>query len=675
MTWRSSPLFFVSALSPLIPFIMMALSDRPRRRKSGDYMTPDAYASIVENMTDAVIVLDEKQRVIGINPSACRLFAASQEDYGEPIHKILGTWPELAEQVLTLINTPGIQAVRCPLGRSWMDVRISDIQNHQGRNTGRFIIIRDITESKRTEEERLASLERIQRQQQSLFQLSVSSAAARGDFLAAVKEITETAARALGVERVSLWLGNAKEGAIRCLDLFENSRNLHSEGAVLLADHFPRYFEAISRDRVIDVQDAPSDPRTREFNDEYLRPLNIGALLDAPIRVSGVMIGIICCEHIGGARPWLDDEIRFAGEIAVTLSQAYTNLEKRRTDDAHRESEDRFRMLVEGAPEAIFVEVEGAFSYLNAAAVTMFGAGSPERLLGHPIIDRFHPDYRDQVRERIRLLNEEKKNVPRAEEVYLRLDGTAVDAEISAVPIKYRELDGALVFVRDITERKKAEKILRASLREKEVLLREVQHRVRNNMQIISSLLNHQAGAISDPGLREVFRASQNRIKSIALIHEKLYRAGDLSRIDFADYIQSLVIHLFHVRRIDPMSLRYTLDLERIDLDVNVSIPLGLIVNELVLNSLQHAFPAGRKGEVFVRWTKSVEGIYSLQVRDDGIGFPGGLDLRSVKTLGLQIVQMLVEQINGDVIIETPPGTSITISFDEFRDRPGPGST
>jgi PAS domain S-box-containing protein len=626
-------------------------------------IVPVAYGSIVDNMTDAVVVLDEKSRLIGINPAARRLLASSREDYGQFLEKILRPWPEFAERIFPLLQSVGYRSAQGPMDSRWMDIRIFDIPDSRGRMMGRFLIFRDVTESRTAEEERTQTLDRIRLQQQSIVRLSLFQTSARGDFAAAASEITETAARTLGLERVSIWLGSAKEGRIRCADLFENSRNSHSEGHLLLADHFPRYFEALARDRAIDAQDAQLDPRTREFAESYLRPLGIGALLDAPIRMSGVMIGIVCCEHVGPARRWMDDEIRFAGEIADAAAHAYATMEKKLTDEAHLESETRFRMLVEGAPDAIFVQAAGGFAYLNAAAVKLFGADSPERLLGRPVVDRFHPDYRDRILERIRMLNEEKKAVPRMEEVYLRLDGSAVDVEVSAVPILYRELDGALVYIRDITERKKSDDALRASLREKEVLLREVQHRVRNNMQIISSLLNHQASALADPAMREAFRASQNRIKSIALIHEKLYRSGDLSRIDFADYIQSLVVHLFHVYRIDLTQVQYVLDLEPINLDVNVSIPLGLIVNELVLNAIRHGFPKKRTGEVIVRLAKNDDDGHTLQIRDNGVGIPGGVDLEKVETLGLQIVRMLVDQIDGTVLIETPPGTSVTVRF------------
>ena len=626
-------------------------------------IVPVAYGSIVDNMTDAVVVLDEKSRLIGINPAARRLFASSREDYGQPLEKILKPWPEFAERISPFLPSIGFRSTQGPMDSRWMDIRIFDIPDNRGRMTGRFLIFRDVTESRTAEEERAQTLERIRRQQQSILRLSVSPASSGGDFAAAASEITETAARALGLERVSIWLGSAKEGRIRCADLFENSRKAHSKGQLLLADHFPRYFEALARDRAIDAQDAQVDPRTREFAESYLCPLGIGALLDAPIRISGTMVGIVCCEHVGPARRWMDDEIRFAGEIADAAAHAYANMEKKLTDDAHRESEDRFRMLVEGAPDAIFVQAAGGFAYLNAAAVKLFGADAPEQLLGRPVMDHFHPDYRDRILERIRMLNEEKKAVPRMEEVYLRLDGTGVDVDVSAVPIRYRELDGALVYVRDITERKKSDDALRASLREKDVLLREVQHRVRNNMQIISSLLNHQASALADPAMREAFRASQSRIKSIALIHEKLYRSSDLSRIDFADYIQSLVAHLFHVHQIELTRVQYVLDLEPINLDVNVSIPLGLIVNELVLNAIRHGFPNQRAGEVIVRLTKTDDDSHTLQIHDNGVGIPGGVDLEKVETLGLQIVRMLADQIDGTVLIETPPGTSVTVRF------------
>ena len=626
-------------------------------------ITPVAVDSIFDYMTDAVIVFDEKNRVIETNPAAERLFSVTKKNAGEVFEKILEPWPEYRDRVASLLSMTGARVLKGARGSDWLETRLFNIYDRFGGIKAWYLIARDITETHKVEEERAASSERTNSQRKLLLELSFSRAAAEGNFPVAIREITGALARNLDVERTSIWLGSAKEGLIRCVDLYEKSRDHHAPGPVLMADRFPRYFEALSRDRVIDASDAAADPRTREFNDVYLKPLGIGSMLDAPVRVSGAVIGVVCGEHVGPPRRWREDEIRFIAEIADAISHAYTNWEKRTIEDARCESEERFRKLVEGAPDAIFVQAEGVFAYLNAAALRLFGAQSPDQLLGRPLHDRVRSQDRAKLQERIKLINEKKRSVPRLEEIFLQLDGTPVETETSAVPIRYRELDGALVFIRDITERKQAEAGLQAAYQEKVVLLREIQSRVRNNMQIVMSLLNHQAASFSDPVLREAFRASRNRIKSIALVHEKLYRSEDLSRIDFADYIQSLVVHLFQVYQIQPDRIRRAFDLSPSVFNVNVSIPLGIILNELVINTLRHAFPDDRPGEIFIRLAKNEGNTYTLQVRDDGVGIAGPVDLAKAESIGFQLIGTLAEQIRGEVKIETMPGVSFTITF------------
>jgi len=626
-------------------------------------ITPVAYGSIFDFMTDAVIVFDEKNRVVEANPAAERLFSVTKESVGTTFEKILEPWPEYRDRVTALLHMTGARILKSARGKDWLETRFFNIYDKFGAVKAWFLLARDITASHKAEEERAASQERIFFQRKMLLELSFSKAAGEGDFPKAIKEITEVLSRNLGVERASVWLGNAKEGLIRCSDLYEKSRNHHAQGPVLMADRYPRYFEALAQDRVIDASDALADPRTREFKDSYLKPLGIMSMLDAPVRVSGIMVGVICCEHVGTPRHWLDDEVRFVGEAADAVSHAFTNWEKRMIEDARRESEERFRKLVEGAPDAIFVQAEGVFAYVNAAALRLFGAQTPDQLLGRPLPDRVRPQDRARLQEQIMLLNEKKRSVPRMEEIFLQLDGTPIETETSAVPIRYRELDGALVFIRDITERKRAEEELKASYEEKVVLLREVQSRVRNNMQIITSLLNHQAFSYTDPKMREAFKTSRDRIKAIALVHEKLYRSEDLSRIDFADYVQSLVVHLFQVFQIQPEHIRYSCDLAPSIFNVNISIPLGIIVNELVVNALRYAFPGSRNGEIFIRLAKNEGGTHTLQVRDDGVGMPGPVDLGKVESVGFQLIAMLAEQIRAEVKMETKPGVSFTITF------------
>jgi len=231
------------------------------------------------------------------------------------------------------------------------------------------------------------------------------------------------------------------------------------------------------------------------------------------------------------------------------------------------------------------------------------------------------------------------------------------------------EMNGVIEYVRDITERKKAEDRLQNSLEEKEVLLREIHHRVKNNMQVISSLLNLQSRQIKDPFVLEMFKESQRRIRSMALIHERLYQSSDLSRIEFSQYLRNLAIHLFHSYQVDGSRVELKIDAQEVHLNINTAIPCGLIVNELISNALKHGFPEGRKGQLGIELRRVAGDRYVLRVRDDGVGFPADLDFRKTETLGMQIVNTLVSQIDGSIDLSREKGTEFTIEFQEVKSK------
>jgi two-component sensor histidine kinase/DNA-binding NarL/FixJ family response regulator len=213
----------------------------------------------------------------------------------------------------------------------------------------------------------------------------------------------------------------------------------------------------------------------------------------------------------------------------------------------------------------------------------------------------------------------------------------------------------------EIAERERAEEQVRASLREKEILLKEIHHRVKNNLQIISTLLDLQSDHILDEQSLRFFRDSQDRIKSMALIHEKLYQTRDFISINFGEYIANLVKYLFSSYVTDPGRIALVLDVAPATLEIDQAIPFGLIVNELVSNSLKYAFPGERRGAITVSLrTKGDDGI-ELQVKDNGVGLPPGLDIENTDSLGLQLVFMLVRQIGGEIERGYEGGTSFTI--------------
>jgi two-component sensor histidine kinase len=219
-------------------------------------------------------------------------------------------------------------------------------------------------------------------------------------------------------------------------------------------------------------------------------------------------------------------------------------------------------------------------------------------------------------------------------------------------------------------ERKKAEEQIKASLREKEVLLREIQHRVKNNMQVMSSLINLQARNITNQEAIEVLKESQSRIRSMAFVHEKLYQSKDLAKINIYDYLSSLAVHLFHSYKIDPHLIHLNLNVDNVFLDINSATPCGLIVNELISNSLKHAFPEERKGEINIEFHPREDQKLELIVKDDGVGFPEGMDFRQTETLGMQLVNMLVQQLEGTIELLKDKGTEFRIVFEELKSKP-----
>jgi PAS domain S-box-containing protein len=223
-------------------------------------------------------------------------------------------------------------------------------------------------------------------------------------------------------------------------------------------------------------------------------------------------------------------------------------------------------------------------------------------------------------------------------------------------------ITGIAVFSRDITEQKRSEENTLKSLKEKEVLLKEVHHRVKNNLQVISSILNLQTSYLKDKGTINLLKECQNRIKTMAFIHESLYQNKDFSQINFSEYIVTLVKNLFYSFEANQQKIKTNFDIDTIFLNLDMSIPCGLIMNELVSNALKYAFEGGREGAIFIKLKKE-RGRVRMVVADNGRGIPEHIDFRNTETLGLQLVTTLTEQINGTITMNRNKGTTFEIIF------------
>ncbi len=234
---------------------------------------------------------------------------------------------------------------------------------------------------------------------------------------------------------------------------------------------------------------------------------------------------------------------------------------------------------------------------------------------------------------------------------------------LSAKTIPLYDQNLIILTVQDITERITADKQIQHSLKEKEILLREVHHRVKNNLQTISSLLDLQAESIKDSAALEAFRSSQSRIRSMALIHERLYKSENLSRIKAQEYINNLIDYLEATYDSQAGNIKLKTNVQNILLNLDTAIPCGLIINELVSNSMKYAFPGEQAGTIEVSLLVSSADSISLSVKDDGIGIPADLTIENSPSLGLQLVYLLAKQINGTLITERENGTRVELVF------------
>jgi PAS domain S-box-containing protein len=334
-------------------------------------------------------------------------------------------------------------------------------------------------------------------------------------------------------------------------------------------------------------------------------------------------------------------------------------------EKALRQSEEKYKTIAENVDMGIYrtlSDIDGRFIEANPSLVKMFGYQSKKEFMKVDVAGLYHdPKGRELFLEKML-----REGFVKNEEVLLRKkDGAPFLGSICAVTVKdergiVKYFDG---IVEDITERKKAEEKLKASLMEKEVLLREIHHRVKNNLQIISSLLNLQSRHILDASSLDMFQESRNRVRSMALVHEKLYRSDDLARVDFFEYVRSLGSHLFMAYGVNSKSIKMDVDVKDVFLDINTSIPCGLIINELISNSLKHAFKSRQRGKIRVVLKPQNEDKIRMVVSDDGVGLPKNLDVTKTESLGLQLVTMLIDQLHGKLVIEKDRGTCFEVVF------------
>lgn len=351
----------------------------------------------------------------------------------------------------------------------------------------------------------------------------------------------------------------------------------------------------------------------------------------------------------------------FSGWIYI-----FEDITKRKSvENRIAKSEKKYRELADLLPQTVFeTDVDAKLTFMNVYGFEMFGYSQKHLENGLNILELIIEEERDISKGKITEVL--KGNGSGDEYTAKRMDGTLFPIILHSNPIFNREIfEGFRGIIIDISDIKDAEEKIMTSLKEKEVLLQEIHHRVKNNMQIISSLLSLQANHTDREEIAEILKESRGRVKSMAMIHEKLYQSQNIGKLNMAEYLNNLVRDIVRSYSTTSTDISFNVEVENINLNIDTAIPMGLLVNELVSNSVKHAFP-NKKGNISLK-LEYVDNNYILHVSDNGIGFPENFNIQESSTLGLKLVKSLAIQLEGDLKIKNNNGTSFVLKFKELE--------
>jgi PAS domain S-box-containing protein len=347
--------------------------------------------------------------------------------------------------------------------------------------------------------------------------------------------------------------------------------------------------------------------------------------------------------------------------VKRALEEAEEKEARRHAEEVLRESEEKYSAFVNYSLDAILLtSPDGRILSANPAACDMFGRPEDEicRLGREYLFDATDPRWVPALEERART------DRFRGELTFLRKDGTPFPCEVSSTVYLDRNGQQRMsMIIRDVTDRVRAQEQIKMSLREKEIMLKEIHHRVKNNMQVISSMLSLESQKTPDPHIRGLFGESINRIRTMALVHERLYKSGTLAAVGFKELLTAVASDLQRFYSVAGVACR--VEAEDLALGIDTAIPCGMIVNELVSNAFKHAFLGRSSGHVLISLRRLEDGKLELSVEDAGVGFPPDSDFRTMSSIGMTLVNALTAQISGTIRLERNGGTRFVIIFPE----------
>ncbi|GAB4313341.1 MAG: hypothetical protein Kow0019_12740 [Methanobacteriaceae archaeon] len=356
--------------------------------------------------------------------------------------------------------------------------------------------------------------------------------------------------------------------------------------------------------------------------------------------------------------PILDEQGNYVGGLASVI-----DISKRiKSEKIIKQQYEFLQYLIDTIPSPIFYkDLNHIYLGCNQAFEEFIGK-SKDEIIGKNVFELSPPELAKKYYYKDRELFQNPGH-QEYEALVKSADGT--EHVVLFNKATYNDLQGNLAGIIgvmvDITDRKRFEDRLKSTLKEKESLIREIHHRVKNNMQVISSMLSLQMQFVDDFSSYDLFQESRNRVKSMAMVHEKLYMSDELSEIDFYEFIESLIYELFSTYGASTQ-VNKKISVNNVLIDISTAVPCALILNELITNSIKHAFPKDRAGELVVTFNR-INDAFELIVSDNGVGFPEDINIEKPETLGLQLVNSLVEQIDGEIELDTNHGTTIKITF------------
>ncbi|MBN2159689.1 MAG: PAS domain S-box protein [Spirochaetes bacterium] len=357
--------------------------------------------------------------------------------------------------------------------------------------------------------------------------------------------------------------------------------------------------------------------------------------------------------------------IKKTGRPPANKIKAATRATRKKPAETVPLDTDLLRTVIASFPYSVVVtDQKGVIRLANRRTAMLHGYDRWEDMVGMDGAELVPPESKESTLQLYDRVHED--DIVEGIVTLLRKDGTCFPAEVRTVIMRDRtgRVTGFMAVGHDVSERARAEEQITESLREKETLLREIHHRVKNNLQIITSLLNLQGRNIRDEYLQGQFENAQNRIRSMALVHEKLYQSKEFGRIDLASYLSDLAAEIFETYDAGGR-IALKIDARPVHIPIELAIPCALIINEILINAFKYAFPPGWSGkpEISISLDALAEGSANMRIGDNGVGIPGSIQLNDVETLGLVLVPMLVRQINGELELDRSGGTWYTVRF------------